>query len=217
MNNRIVPAAALLLGVVLLLSISVSGPCRRASPGPDGSLDPSDMDTSVTACQNFFQYVNGGWLKKNPIPGDYARWGVWNAIEKRNFETIRKIMESAAAKTDGRGAIEQKVGDFWFDGMDTKTMEEQDIKPLAGELGQDRRADGCERAPSTRSPPSIEMARLRRCSASAPARITRTRARSSEMQIRAGWGCRTGITTIMERREVRQTPAVNIWRISSRY
>ena len=32
------------------------------------AFDTSYMDTSVAACDNFYRYAVGGWLKNNPIP-----------------------------------------------------------------------------------------------------------------------------------------------------
>jgi len=38
-------------------------------------FDTSRMDTSVNACDNFYQYVNGNWLKKTEIPAAFPSWG----------------------------------------------------------------------------------------------------------------------------------------------
>ena len=35
-------------------------------------IDPQNFDESVGACADFFQYANGGWLRKHPIPASEA-------------------------------------------------------------------------------------------------------------------------------------------------
>ena len=41
-----------------------------------------DMDTTVNPATDFFQYANGGWLKRNPIPNDQSSWGIGNLVDE---------------------------------------------------------------------------------------------------------------------------------------
>lgn len=45
---------------------------------------------------DFFQYANGGWIKKNPIPADQSSWGIGNLVIEENIKRLREISESAA-------------------------------------------------------------------------------------------------------------------------
>jgi putative endopeptidase len=107
---------------------------EKAPAADEHGFDYSWLDKSVNPGDDFFHYACGGWLKKNPIPADYPRWGVWNSIEVRNFEVIKKIMEDSAKLGDKGTHVEQLVGNFWAAGMDTKQIEAQALKPLSGEL-----------------------------------------------------------------------------------
>jgi putative endopeptidase len=46
------------------------------------------------------------------------------------YKRIRKINEDALAKNATDGSIYQKIGDFWFSGMDTVNIEKQGLSPL---------------------------------------------------------------------------------------
>ncbi|PYK14210.1 MAG: M13 family peptidase, partial [Verrucomicrobia bacterium] len=99
-------------------------------------LDPKNMDTAVKPQDDFYLYANGGWLKRNPVPPEYARWGSFSELEEKNNEALHKIAEKTAnAHLDANTAPEvQKVGDYYASGMDEKTIEATRTKPLEDEL-----------------------------------------------------------------------------------
>ena len=43
-------------------------------------IDKSGFDTSVRPQDDFFDYVNGTWVKNTEIPADKARWGTFDAL-----------------------------------------------------------------------------------------------------------------------------------------
>jgi putative endopeptidase len=106
-----------------------------APPSGDGrGFDVSNMDTSVAACENFFQYANGGWVKKNPIPAAYASWGRFNELSDRNQEQLRQILEDAAKSKAAKGSNEQKIGDYYASCMDEAGIETAGLSPLMPQL-----------------------------------------------------------------------------------
>ena len=58
--------------------------CVECEPAEEKEKDASDvmgidranMDPAMLPSQNFYQYSNGTWLKKNPIPSGYPNWYV---------------------------------------------------------------------------------------------------------------------------------------------
>src|SRR5213594_1926817 len=73
-------------------------------------IDLANFDTSVKPAEDFYQYVNGGWLSKNPIPADQSRWGSFSILQETNFAVLHGILDDAVAKTDApKGSIVQKV------------------------------------------------------------------------------------------------------------
>ena len=117
---------------------SPAQPAQSGSPAPQNPppLDAKNMDTSVKPQDDFYLYANGGWLKRNPVPPEYARWGSFSELEEKNNEALHKIAEKTAnAHVDASVAPEvQKVGDYYASGMDEKTIEASRTKPLEDEL-----------------------------------------------------------------------------------
>jgi putative endopeptidase len=89
-----------------------------------------NMDTTVSPSQDFFLYANGGWIKKNPIPGDQGGWGIGNLVIEENLKRLRTISEKADSAHAAKGTPEQKIGDFWATAMDSVKIEQQGLQPL---------------------------------------------------------------------------------------
>ena len=99
-------------------------------------LDPAGMDPSVAPCQDFFQYANGGWLRDHPIPPDQASWGSISLLKERNRLVLKEILEDSAASGAPPGSLQQKLGDFYASGMDTRAIERAGTAPLRPALGR---------------------------------------------------------------------------------
>jgi predicted metalloendopeptidase len=120
-------------------SASESKPVEKHPP----PIDPQNMDTSVKAQDDFYLYANGGWIKRNPIPPEFARWGSFNMLAEQNNDALHEIVEKAAvapkvaAKPNPEKAAEvdsQKVGDFYASGMNEKAVDDARVTPLAEEF-----------------------------------------------------------------------------------
>ncbi|RLD41479.1 MAG: M13 family peptidase, partial [Bacteroidetes bacterium] len=94
-------------------------------------IDLTNMDSSVMPGENFFQYANGGWLKKNPIPEEYSRYGAFEVLAKKNEKEIKGLIEELAAMDKvEKGTPSQQIRDYYNAGMDTNTIEELGMKPI---------------------------------------------------------------------------------------
>ena len=124
------PQASAQNGVTIFADSSTGSPVDNGR-----GFDVSNMDTTAAACDNFFQYANGGWVKKNPIPAAYASWGRFNELSDKNQEQLRGILEDAAKNTKAvKGSNEQKIGDYYASCMDEAGIEAAGLTPLMPEL-----------------------------------------------------------------------------------
>ena len=98
-------------------------------------IDPTNIDTSISPADNFYLYANGGWLKKNPIPDEFSRYGTFDKLREDNRTIVRSIIEEVAKEAEGsEDHIAKLVGDFYRLGMDTEKVNEQGYSPIAAYL-----------------------------------------------------------------------------------
>lgn len=109
------------------------------APDPPASEKPINvdwLDKSIKPGDDFFEYVNARWNKENPIPPTESRWGAFNVLSDNSKKMLREIMEEDARAGAPQGSTAQKVGDFWYSGMDTVSIEKAGIKPVRRYLDQ---------------------------------------------------------------------------------
>ncbi|PSL49514.1 putative endopeptidase [Chitinophaga niastensis] len=100
------------------------------SPTPDAVA--SLVDSTMNPTQDFFEYANGGWIKRNPIPPEYSSWGIGNLVQEELYKRLRIINEKAVeTPTD---PISHKIAAFWKSGMDSIRINADGIKPIEADL-----------------------------------------------------------------------------------
>ncbi len=99
------------------------------------AINPENMDKTVQPGEDFFQYANGGWMKNNPIPEEYSRFGAFEALNQINQEQLKTLLTEAAEDTDAaKGSTSQQIADFYRSGMDTVTIDALGYDPIKEDL-----------------------------------------------------------------------------------
>ncbi|MEO8579719.1 MAG: M13 family metallopeptidase [Gemmatimonadales bacterium] len=98
-------------------------------------LDPANLDRSVSACTDFYQFANGGWLKQNPVPAAFSRWGSFEQLGENNQGNLLTILRGAAAKGNAQASADlRKLGVFYSSCMDSAGAERAGAQPIKAEL-----------------------------------------------------------------------------------
>lgn len=100
-------------------------------------IDVTDMDTTLHPGDDFYTYVNGGWLSRTSIPPTEGRWGSFHELRERTLSDVYTVMKEAEASTRyPEGSDYRKAIDFFSVGMDSMRAEAAGVKPLAGYFQQ---------------------------------------------------------------------------------
>ncbi len=116
----------------LALAGTLAG-CGAQPKPPRSGIEVALMDTTVRAQDDFYRYVNGGWLDKTEIPADLPTIGSFIDLFLESERKRHDILEELAVKKD-RSADEQKLGDLYATFMDSAAVESAGIAPLQPEL-----------------------------------------------------------------------------------
>ncbi len=116
-----------------LFALVVFVACKNISKETGTDFLANNIDTTVNAAEDFFDYAEGNWMKHTEIPAEESSWGIGNLVKEEIYNRLKKINEEATAKKAATG-VEQQIGDFWKSGMDSLSLEKEGLKPLQPEL-----------------------------------------------------------------------------------
>ena len=94
-------------------------------------IEQGNMDKSVRPQDNFYRYINGGWINKNTIPDDKTAIGSFYDLRDKADDDVKAIIENLAATSDLKmGSDEQKVADLFRSYMNSEQRNMAGITPI---------------------------------------------------------------------------------------
>lgn len=126
---------SVLASAITLASCGGDAKKEETAKAPNTGIDVKNIDSTAKPTDDFYQFVNGNWLKNNPIPESESRWGSFNELQEKNVAKLRAILDDATSdKAAAAGSNKQKIGDFYSVACDSVKLNADGITPLKDEF-----------------------------------------------------------------------------------
>ena len=123
------------LSLILITTIILFSSCKQSKKEQITDALVSHIDSTIKAGDDFFLFANAKWFRQNPIPASEQSNGIWQLIQDTINAQIRHVCESSAAIKDAlKGSNKQKIGDFFFTGMDSVSLNKKGISDLKSDF-----------------------------------------------------------------------------------
>lgn len=93
-------------------------------------INLENLDKSIKPGTDFYQFACGGWMKNNPLPAAYSRFGSFDRLAQDNNERINSILKELLNGSYSKGSVEQKLSDFYKLAMDSIRRNKEGVKPI---------------------------------------------------------------------------------------
>ena len=104
----------LLVSIVSLMALTACTKQQQTT-----GIPLSNLDTTAVPQNDFYQFACGGWMKENPLPAEYSRFGSFDKLALNNLEQVNGLITDIAKEKHPQGSIAQKIGDIYNLAMDT--------------------------------------------------------------------------------------------------
>lgn len=93
-------------------------------------IDLANLDQTAKPGDDFYRFACGGWMKNNPLPAAYSRFGSFDQLAQNNNKRINTILSDLLKNTYANGTTEQKLSDFYKLAMDSARRNNDGVKPI---------------------------------------------------------------------------------------
>jgi putative endopeptidase len=101
---------------------------------PETGLDLASMDKNVRPQDDFYNFVNGTWMKTAQIPAEKSTWGSFNKLAEDTDNNSMTILNSLLNDKFEQGSEGQKIQDLYASYMDVDKRNADGINPIKSNL-----------------------------------------------------------------------------------
>ncbi|MDE6340325.1 MAG: M13 family metallopeptidase, partial [Muribaculaceae bacterium] len=117
---------------LLLCAIAGAPLFTFASESAKHGIEVRNLDTSVAPGEDFYLYGCGGWMKNNPLTGEYSRFGTFDQLRENAKNQLKELILNLKDNPESKiaGTNAQKVSDLYALGMDSVRLNKEGATPL---------------------------------------------------------------------------------------
>ena len=128
-SQLVVPCVA-----TCVLAIAMAASAQEAPAQATHGIAVTNMDRSVRAGDDFYQYANGDWIKRTEIPPDRAGVGVFTKLADLSNKNTAALIAEIAKSNPPAGSAVRKVADLYNSYMDESAIEAKGLGPIRPHL-----------------------------------------------------------------------------------
>ena len=108
--------------------------CAQDKEAGKPAIDLANFDNTTSPSEDFYQYACGGWMEANPLTPEYARYGIFDQLEKENQEKLKVLIEELGSKPQAEGSVGAKIQMMYNMGLDSLKRNADGAAPVAGQI-----------------------------------------------------------------------------------
>ena len=93
-------------------------------------IDIKNLDKNARPADDFYEFACGGWMKNNPLPAAYSRFGSFDRLALENNKRINAILNELNKGKYAKGSLEQKISDLYKLAMDSVRRNKEGVNPV---------------------------------------------------------------------------------------
>lgn len=108
--------------------------CAQNNKEGKPAIDLGNFDLTTAPSEDFYQYACGGWMEANPLTPEYARYGIFDQLEKENNEKLKALIEELGSTPQKPGSVGEKIRMMYEMGLDSLKRNADGAAPVMEQL-----------------------------------------------------------------------------------
>lgn len=108
--------------------------CAQNNNEGKPAIDLANFDLTTAPSEDFYQYACGGWMEANPLTPEYARYGIFDQLEKENNEKLKALIEELGSTPQKPGSVGEKIQMMYAMGLDSLKRNADGSAPVMEQL-----------------------------------------------------------------------------------
>ena len=108
--------------------------CAQNNKEGKPAIDLANFDLTTAPSEDFYEYACGGWMEANPLTPEYARYGIFDQLEKENNEKLKALIEELGSTPQKPGSVGEKIRMMYEMGLDSLKRNADGAAPVMEQL-----------------------------------------------------------------------------------